>query len=348
MKNTIKRTHYLLYANNYSKEILEDYIKEFKIVNYHLINIGLGSTKTSRFCTVSEGLHSSSIIVSNLHSSLRKKLNNGEYINVVVPCTNHLMAGMLIAFAKRNPHSVKLDHVVEGTLNYCNRKHSLNELTLPVIYRMTLARIIKKFLSIIYSFGYTLSFADNVDISIKSSILYCRKKDGLKTNAQKIKVIQQGNSLSCFSNISVVSPTLAIIGSHIIESYLGPSLRDKINLLKPLSNKLKNLPIDLKKVNVIYLPHPRSKENGNIELSYVYNQLAPRVVNFHSGAKNYILNKNPSHVLSLGGSTLFMELADIGFKGELIAWGFDELIEMGCDQAYRLRDVQKKMDVSIF
>jgi hypothetical protein len=259
------------------------------------------------------------------------------------------MAGMFIGFAKRNPKRVQLDHVVEGTLNYCSRHYSIKELRLPEIYRLTVARLIKKCLSLIFGFVYDLSFSDNVDLPIKSSVLICRKKEGLISNARLIKVISSSNNdLIRIFNPAFVSPTLAIVGSHIIESYLGVDLRDSVDFFKPLSEKLNNLPIDQSKLEVVYLPHPRATKNGMFELNNVYNHLSPSVVNDPGGAKNYVLSKNPSHILCLGGSTLFMELAETGFQGELIAWGFDELIEMGCNQAQRLLDVQNKLKVTIF
>lgn len=347
MKNTIRRKHFLLYANNYSRELLEDYVAQYKISDYELINIGSGGSKTSQFCTVNKAWYASSIIVSRLSAVLRKKLKHGESINVVVPCTNHLMAGMLISLAERNPNLVQLDHVVEGTLNYCNRKYFLSDLTFPVIYRVFFARLIKKFLSLIFNFNYLLSFADNVDIILKSSLLICRNIEGIETNAIKFKVIPTTYGSKCLFSFPEVTPTLAIIGSHIIESYLGVSLDDRVKFFKPLSDKINNLSNNLRKLDVIYLPHPRAKQNGLLELSYIYNGLSPSVFNDTAGAKNFVLRNNPSHILCLGGSTLFMELADIDFKGEMIAWGFDELIVMGCDQANRLLEVQKKLKVTI-
>ena len=220
MKNRDQRKHFLLYANNYSRELLEDYIAQYDLYDYELINIGLGSDKTSRFCTVNKSWYSASLLVSSLHSSIKAKVKNGECINVVVPCTNHLMAGMFIAFAKRNPKCVQLDHVVEGTLNYCNRNYTIKELSLPEIYRLTIARLIKKCLSLIFGFVYDLSFSDNVDLPIKSSVLICRKKEGLVSNARLVKVIPTSNCGSRrISNSSSLSPILAIVGSHIIESY---------------------------------------------------------------------------------------------------------------------------------
>lgn len=348
MKNQDQRKHFLLYANNYSRELLEDFIAQYNLSDYELINIGLGSDTTSQYCTVNKSWYAASILVSSLHSSVKARVKNGECINVVVPCTNHLMAGMFIAFAKRNPKCVQLDHVVEGTLNYCNRNYTIKELSLPGIYRLTMARLFKKCISLIFGFVYELSFSDNVDLPIKSSILYCRKKEGLVSNAKQIKVISASKYDSIrMSNPSSVTPTLAIVGSHIIESYLGVGLINSVDFFKPLSRKLNDLPLDLSILDVVYLPHPRATKNGLLELSHVYSDLSPSVVNDPGGAKHYVLSKNPSHILCLGGSTLFMELAEIGYKGELIAWGFEELIVMGCDQANRLLNVQKKLKVTI-
>ncbi|MDG0980903.1 MAG: hypothetical protein P8O79_14335 [Halieaceae bacterium] len=349
MKNKDQRKHFLLYANIYSRELLEDYITQYNLPDYELINIGLGSHKTSRFCTVNKGWYSASLLVSRLFRSIKARVKNGECISIVVPCTNHLMAGMLIAFAKRNPEYVQLDHVVEGTLNYCNRNYTIKELSLPEIYRLSVARLIKKCLSFIFGFVYDLSFSDNVDLPIKSSVLICRKKEGLVSNARLLKVIPLSNYASRrISNPSSLSPILAIVGSHIIESYLGKDLHKRKNFLKPLSNRLKVLPVDFDRLNIVYLPHPRSVLGGVVELKGVYSSLNLSVVTCKLGAKAYILEKNPAHVMCLGGSSLFMELLARDFNGDLIAWGFNELSELGCTQADRLLAVQCGLGVKIY
>ena len=349
MKAKDQISHFLLYANSYSRELLEDYIVQYQLSDYELINIGLEFSETSQFCCVSASWYSTSLLSSRLYSLVKKRVKSGQCINIVVPCTNHLMAGMLIGLAKKNPQTVHVDHVAEGTLNYCRRTYAKGEFTFPVIYRLIIARLFKKFISFTLGFPYKLSFADNVNVVFASSALLCRKKEGLVTNAKEIKVIQPNYNGFRLDNLSVdVSPTLVIVGSHIIESYLGVGVYDRESFLKPLADRLISLPIDFSNLNVVYLPHPRSMQNGVVELTDVYAYLNPTRVTYANGAKAYVLEKNPAYVLCLGGSTLFMELAAYDFKGDLIAWGFNELIALGCTQAHRLLAVQQELKVTVY
>ena len=107
------------------------------------------------------------------------------------------------------------------------------------------------------------------------------------------------------------------------------------------------LPIPFDEVDVFYLPHPRAKEGGGLELQYVYSELKPEVLDFSNGAKRYVLEENPDYIICLAGSTLFIEIKSCNFQGSIIAWGFDELIDLGCRQAALLRDVHVKLDTAI-
>lgn len=340
---------YFFYANNYSKDLLEDYIVQNNSSVPTLINIGEIPSITSDYCSSQDGIMGLIRNTISLHNRLVEKLTRGEYIYAVVPCTNHLMPGMFLALAKKYPENVFIDHVVEGTLNYCDRSHCFFDLSFPALYRLTLARIFKKLISFVFGFSYALSFKDNIDVILSSSMMICRDENGLVTNAVKKEVVRS----RAMREVSKVSPSadcrerLLIVGSHIVESYLGRFGKDYDRKLEVLSNRVKSLPFDFKSMDVSYLPHPRAQAGGEIELRHVYSSLKPTVIDYSGGAKNYVLESMPDKVICLAGSTLYMEIPSCQYKGDLIAWGFEELATLGCHQAEKLKNVQVKLKVSI-
>ena len=339
---------YFLYANEYSKCLLEDYIKEKKPINYTLINIGKGPGITSAYCKPSASGFKLVQSAANLNKILQKQLSQDKKIYVVIPCTNHIMPGMFLSLAKKFPDNIYVDHVAEGTLNYCKRTINYAEFNVPVYYRLVTARVIKKLLSLAFNFPYLLSFKDNVDVVFNSSSMICRSSEGLVTNAEHLLIVESAETANEKKNRKVNSrKSLLIVGSHIIESYLGGNKKKYLSRLQPLSKKLMELPIPFDEVDVFYLPHPRAKEGGGLELQYVYSELKPEVLDFSNGAKRYVLEENPDYIICLAGSTLFIEIKSCNFQGSIIAWGFDELIDLGCRQAALLRDVHVKLDTAI-
>lgn len=118
---------FLLFANEYSNDILKDYVDDKSLTNHQLINIVQVKGIYSDFCQCSTDSFLKRIIKTILFYKYLCDLSSKfAEISVIVPCANHLYAGMLLSFAKKN--KCRIDHVTEDTLNYCKRYLSVREI----------------------------------------------------------------------------------------------------------------------------------------------------------------------------------------------------------------------------
>lgn len=318
--------HILLYANKYSKDLIIDFTKNKEINTFSLINIGKSPQKHSIYCQPNHYSYLSQFInCYNFYKYIQEELTQQKRIYIIIPCTNHLLAGMLIKLSQKHRSLMQIDNVSEGTLNYCNRALSSREV---------INRIVKKLVSIIMLFPYKFSLGDNLKVVTDDSMLICRNKKNIVTNSKNIIELKRHNLKTDEPN----NNKILIIGTHIIES-------DNISKshLYNLSNSLLKFPINFEAHDIYYLPHPRSNNCGALEKKYAYANLNLEHINSNLTAEEIVLKISPKIILALCGSTLFLELEDYDHNFILISWGFDELIKANSKQAKALYEIQKDL-----
>ena len=319
-----------LYSNNYSKELILGFAKKNKIENFLLINIGKISSTESEFCEPNYKYFSQKIKnYRKFYKYLKKLMNSNKKLLAVIPCTNHFLAGMLIKMSSNNKNIIKIAHVCEGTLNYYNRFTTFTEV---------LKRLFKKFTSLIFNFPFFLSFGDNLNVVFNDSFIISRDND-INTNAKKISIIEKNNFFEINFD-SQFKKDVLILGTHIIEKY---NYKNKNNIVFS-TNKILDL---IKHSNFHYLPHPRSKDFGKFEHKSIYKPLNLEVIKTNLPAEEIVKKLKPHTIIALCGSSLFLELKNGSYNGTMIAWGFNNIYELGSANAKKeamgLKTVHEKI-----
>lgn len=315
-----------LYSNKYSKELLVDFARSKNIKNFYLINIGKLPESHSSFCDSNHQSYFSKFVnCYNFYKYVKNELSKNKKIYAIIPCTNHLLTGMLIKLYEKNHSLMHIDNVSEGTLNYCSRSLSQNEIK---------NRIVKKIVSILMLFPYKFSLDDNLNVISKNSKLICRNKNNIITNSQAI--IELTNSVKKAPHPD--NNKILLVGTHIIESDNIP-----ISKLSNLPQELLELPINYLEYDIYYLPHPRSENFGELEKKHAYSNLNFKNIDSGLSAEEAVLKISPKIILALCGSSLFLELDEYDHDFILISWGFNSLKNADSRQAKALYKIQKQL-----
>ena len=232
--------------------------------------------------------------------SLFKILESNKVDQIIVCNSVNLICGLLIQYSLR--YNIKLLIVEEGSKNYAVRSSSLLNY---------IKRIIRYFIAKVFGFPYHLHFG----------------KDDLEINQGKFCLLTQSFLLAHTSTaLKIVRPIkinyapkqdILIIGQSIFDVY-------KLNYKKfsPLNSNILKF---LDKKKVFYLPHPKSNSNGLLEREYLSQYIDFTIVN-NIPAEEYLTKFNPSFILSMGGSSLFIYFLNSKYKNRFICFGFNDLI----------------------
>ena len=319
---------FAIFNNNYSRLLILDFLENSTDKDVTLINIGKTGHILSEYCSmIKKGLLYQACAARRLSKRINSLVKQGQIITIIIPNDNNLVSGAMSALAKKNYPYVNIVQVAEGTLNY--RKRELR--------RIEWAKTIpKKMISILFFFPYILKISDHMDMDFHEYEFICRNPRGLNSAASKITIIENK-----YHPVVPVDPFLMlIVGQHImdgcesdvilsigglIEAYIGPR-------------------IDMK---IVYLPHPRSV-NFQREVQLYYDDLAVDIDLSGLTAEGYILKYRPGHVVALGGSSLFIDLARVDPEINLYAVFCKRLEVLGFKEYGELAHLHESLGVTLY
>lgn len=278
-----------------------------------VVNIGMTPHVDSPYCSIyKKGVLSRVSLIKKL-----KRISD-QFDVLIVPNRNSIVSNVLISAFKEKT----VIQVTEGTLNYHQRPEES-------LYK----EWFKKILLLFYFEKYYRVQGDPLDhIASKDGGIICRSEVGLVTNNKNIIKV---------NNLKVENKKknnfLYIVGQHIIE---------KSSDFVGLSNikcwmERNSLCFD----EIFYIKHPRSK--FDVEYRYLTEGIDCKVIDNKTSAYDICTQVPPSHVIALGGSTLFLELSDF-IDIKRTALGIDFLISKGFSQYRQLRDFHENIGVNIY
>lgn len=317
-----------LFNNNHSYELIHDYISEENIV---LVNISMMPIQNTDFCLKkSDNLFEYFKKILSFNKFVNEQIKTNDSLTFYLPNINHIYCGMILGKRKKYKKNITIIQIAEGTLNYSSRFIDSFEYG---------KRLLKKILSVFFKLNYRLSNLENLDFSNVSKQIICRRRNGL--NANKSMDVEEVPFKNKFNDLrNSTKNSVLLIGTHIHDKYSSFN-KEKVK------NAFIKIPIDWTKViNLYYLPHPRSKDNGKQELSVFYSFCKNQIVVKNENINELFNEIYPEDVIALCGSTFFLEIN--GFDSvRKIAWGFDLMDEMGSSESTRLRKVHENLGTLI-